>query len=40
MGHQITEAILDNGKITYSDKKLPKGVIKVHIIYDIAEQPT
>lgn len=38
MGHQIAEAILENGKITYSDKKLPEGVVKVHIIYDVAEQ--
>lgn len=35
MGHKIAEAIIENGKLKYIDKKLPDGKIKVHIIYDI-----
>ncbi len=38
MGHKIAEAIIENGKITYLDKKLPGGIIKVHLIYDIEEE--
>ena len=37
MGHKVAEAIIENGKLTYVDKELPKGKIKVHIIYDIEE---
>ncbi len=38
MGHKIAEAIIENGQITYVDKKLPDGKIKVHLIYDIEEE--
>ncbi|MBI3584704.1 MAG: hypothetical protein HY096_12270 [Nitrospinae bacterium] len=35
MGHKvITEAVIENGKLKYVDKKLPDGRITVHIIYD------
>lgn len=40
MGHKIAEAIIENNQITYVDKKLPVGRIKVHLIYDIEEEPT
>jgi hypothetical protein len=35
MAHIIAEAIIENGKLTYVDKKLPPGRIRAHIIYDI-----
>ncbi len=38
MRHKIAEAIIENGKVTYVDKKLPDGIIKVHLIYDIEEE--
>jgi len=38
MGHKVAEAIIENGKLTYVDKALPKGKIKVHIIYDMEEE--
>jgi len=38
MGHKIAEAILENGKLTYINKKLPAGKIKVHIVYDTSEE--
>ena len=34
MSHMITEAIIENGQLKYVDKKLPRGRIKAHIIYD------
>ena len=34
MGHQIIEAILENGQIKSVNKKLPLGKIRVHLIYD------
>ena len=37
MGHKVAEAILDNGKLTQVSVDLPKGKIKVHIIYDVEE---
>jgi len=37
MGHKIAEAIIENGKLIHIDRKMPPGKIKVHIIYDIAE---
>jgi hypothetical protein len=37
MGHKVVEAIIENGKLTHIDKDLPKGKIKVHIIYDVEE---
>ncbi len=39
MGHKIAEAIIENGRITYVDRKLPDGKIKIHLIYDIEEEP-
>lgn len=38
MGHKVAEAIIENGKLTYVDAELPKGKIKVHIIYDTEER--
>jgi len=38
MGHKIAEAIIENGQIKYVNKKLPIGRIKVHLIYDVAEE--
>jgi predicted DNA-binding antitoxin AbrB/MazE fold protein len=38
MGHKIVEAIIEDGQIKYVDKKLPPGRIKVHLIYDAAEE--
>ncbi len=38
MGHKIVEAIIENGELKYVDKKLPDGRIKVHLIYDVAEE--
>lgn len=38
MGHKVAEAIIENGKLTYVDKELPQGKIKVHIIYDMEEK--
>lgn len=40
MGHKILEAIIKDGQIQYSDKKLPPGKLKVHIIYDIEIEKT
>lgn len=37
MGHQIIEAIIENGHIKSSNRKLPRGKIKVHLIYDTEE---
>jgi len=34
MGHQIIEAILEDGQIKSVNKKLPRGKMKVHLIYD------
>ena len=39
MGHKIAEAIIENGQIKYVNQKLPVGNIKVHLIYDAAEEP-
>lgn len=38
MGHKIVEAIIENGQLKYTDEKLPSGRVKVHIIYDTAEE--
>ncbi len=38
MGRKIIEAVIENGKIQYVDKKLPKGRLKVHLIYDVVEE--
>lgn len=38
MGHKIVEAIIENKQIKYSDRKLPVGRIKAHIIYDSDEE--
>ena len=37
MGHKIVEAIIEDGQIKYVDRKLPPGRIRVHLIYDAAE---
>lgn len=37
MGHKITEAIIENGRITHIDTQLPSGKLKVHIVYDVGE---
>ncbi len=34
MGHQIVEAILEDGQIVSVNRKLPRGKMKVHLIYD------
>lgn len=34
MGHEIVEAIIENGRIKYVSKKLPRRRMKVHLIYD------
>ena len=34
MGHQIAEAIIEDGRLINVNKKLPSGKIKVHLIYD------
>lgn len=34
MGHIIAEAIIEDGRITFSDPKLPQGKLKVHLVYD------
>ena len=38
MKHKIAEAIIEDGRLKYVDKKLPSGRIKVHLIYDAAEE--
>ena len=38
MGHKIIEAVIENGKIKYVDKKLPDGRLTVHLIYDAVDE--
>ena len=38
MKHKIAEAIIEDGRLKYVDKKLPSGRIKVHLIYDAVEE--
>ena len=38
MGHEIAEAIIENGQLKYIEKTLPAGRLKVHIIYDAVEE--
>lgn len=38
MGHEIIEAIIENGQLKYVDKELPAGRLRVHLIYDVAEE--
>ncbi len=38
MGHKVVDAIIENGKLTHIDKDLPKGKIKVRIVYDVEEE--
>ncbi len=40
MTHIIAEAIIENGRITYSDHKLPAGKLTVHLVYDINDTAT
>lgn len=35
MSHVIAKAIIENGELKYVDKKLPRGRIEAHIIYDV-----
>ena len=37
MGHEIIEAIIEDGHIKSVNKKLPQGKMKVHLIYDSEE---
>ncbi len=37
MGHQIAEAVIENGQLKHIDRKLPAGKLKVHLIYDTVE---
>ena len=37
MRHQIIEAIIVDGQIKYANKKLPRGKMKVRLIYDAEE---
>lgn len=39
MGHKIIEAVLENGKLKCVDKNLPGGKTKVHLIYDVEDEP-
>lgn len=38
MGHRVVEAIIEDGQLTYVGEKLPEGRLKVHLIYDTAEE--
>ncbi len=38
MRHEIAEAIIEDGRLKYINKKLPIGRIKVHLIYDAVEE--
>jgi len=38
MAHIIAEAIIENGQLKYVDRKLPRGRIKAHLIYDNDEK--
>lgn len=38
MSHIIAKAIIENGQLKYVDKKLPRGRIEAHIIYDAIEK--
>lgn len=38
MGHKIVEAVIENGKLKKVEKQLPKGTLKVHIIYDTEQE--
>ena len=38
MGHQIVEAIIEDGQLKYVAGKLPAGRVKVHLIYDIQKE--
>jgi len=38
MGHKVVEAIIENGQLKHVGGKLPAGILRVHLIYDIAEK--
>lgn len=38
MGHNIAEAIIEDGELKYINKQLPSGRIKVHIIFDTRDE--
>ncbi len=40
MTHKIVEAIIEDGQLKYIGEKLPKGRLKVHLVYDLIEGET
>jgi hypothetical protein len=38
MGHKVVDAIIEDGQLKYVGKKLPPGRLRVHLIYDTAEE--
>jgi len=40
MTHKIVEAIIDDGQLKCIGEKLPKGRLKVHLVYDLIEDET
>jgi hypothetical protein len=40
VGHKIIEAIIEDGQLKYVGDKLPKGRLKVHLVYDLVEGKT
>jgi len=38
MGHRVVEAIIEDGQLKSVGAKLPAGRLKVHLIYDTAEE--
>lgn len=39
MKEQVAEAIIEDGKIKYIDKKLPPGEIRAKLIYSVEQDP-
>lgn len=37
MAHKIVEAIIEKGQIKSVNRKLPRGRMKVHLIYDVGD---
>ena len=40
MSHKIIEAIIEDGQLKHTGEKLPKGRLKVHLVYDLIEGET
>ncbi len=38
MAHKIAGAIIENGQIKSGSRQLPKGRLKVHLIYDVGDR--